>query len=87
MAKRSALKDIPNDALVIDELKASELTCEALGVAEKTIVVVKCTTTNDALIKYYGSENIYYAYQENADGSKYWHFASKDQNEAIEKVK
>lgn len=87
MARNNALKDIPNDALVIDELKASELTCEAIGVAETTIVVVKCSTTNDNLIKYYGSDTIYYAYQENADGSKYWHYASKDQSEAIEKVK
>lgn len=86
-AESHATADIPNDALVIEALKASELSCETIGVSDKVIVVVKCTTTNDKLIKYYGSETIYYGYQRTADGKQYWHHASKDRDEAIEKVK
>lgn len=86
-AESNAKKDIPNDALVTEPLKASELSCETIGVSDKVIVVVKCSTTNDKLIKHYGSETIYYGYQRTADGKEYWHYASKDRNEAIEKVK
>lgn len=86
-AESSAKKDIPEDAYVWTTLKASELTCETIGVSDKTIVVVKCTTTNDEVIKHYGASTIYYAYQQSADGNKYWHYASKDRDEAIQKVK
>lgn len=86
-AESSAKKDIPEDAYVWTTLKASELTCETIGVSNKTIVVVKCTTTNDKVIEHYGASTIYYAYQQSADGSRYWHYASKDRDEAIQKVK
>ena len=86
-AESNAKKDIPEDAYVWGTLKASELTCETIGVSDKVIVVVKCSTTNDELIKHYGSATIYYGFQRSADGTKYWHYASKDRNEVIQKVK
>lgn len=86
-AESNAKKDIPEDALVFETLKASELTCETLGVSDKVVVVVKCTTTNDKIIKHYGSETIYYGFQRSADKKEYWHYASKDRDEAIKKVK
>lgn len=86
-AESNATKDIPKDAYVFTTLKASELTCETIGVSDKVVVVVKCDTNNDELIKHYGSSTIYYAFQRSADGNKYWHYASKDRDEAIQKVK
>ena len=86
-AESNAKKDIPEDAYVWSTLKASELTCETIGVSDKVVVVVKCSTTNDEVIKHYGSSTIYYGFQESADGTKYWHYASKDRDEAIQKVK
>ena len=86
-AESNAKKDIPKDALVLETLKASELTCETIGVSDKVVVVVKCSTTNDKLIEHYGSSTIYYGFQRSADGNQYWHYASKDRDEAIQKVK
>ena len=72
--------------LIGSEVKGLADELAAYG-ADKVIVVVKSSTTNDKLIKHYGSETIYYGYQRTADGKEYWHYASKDRNEAIEKVK
>ena len=71
LAEDYALEDIPEDASVWMTLKASELACESIGVVDKVIVVVECTTNHDDLIEYYGGSTIYYAFQRSADKKIY----------------
>lgn len=87
LAEDYAVEDIIEDAFVYETLKSSELSCESIGVADKVIVVVKCTTNHADLIDYYGSSTIYYAFQKSADKKSYWHYASSDRDVAIDKVR
>ena len=86
-AERHALSDIPDDALVLfDTVMEGELVCKADSRTEDAIVLVKCTTTHEEIIKKYG-KTIWYGFQSSADMSKYKHKTASTKEEVLKAFK
>lgn len=87
MAEQVALQDIPELGHTWYTVKSNELNCNANSITDDEIVLVKCTTTNEELLDYYGSSTIWYGYLESADGYSYFRWADANQSTVLSKLR
>ena len=86
-AEEKALEDVPELGFVFSTVKSNELECKTDSITDDEIVLVKCTTTNEELLDYYGSSTIWYGYLESAGGSSYFRWADPIQSNVLSKLR
>lgn len=86
-AEEKALEDVPELGFVFSTVKSNELECKTDSITDDEIVLVKCTTTNEELLDYYGSSTIWYGYLESASGSSYFRWADPIQSNVLSKLR
>lgn len=75
-------KDKALEYLEGPDTTTSQLQCEPKELIGD-LILVKCETTDEFLIKYYGSSTLWYGYLESAGGSKYKQYGSGNREEVI----
>lgn len=86
-AEQKALEDVPELGFAFSTVKSNELKCKTDSITDDEIVLVKCTTTNEELLDYYGSSTIWYGYLESASGSSYFRWADPIQSNVLSKLR
>ncbi len=86
-AEQKALEDVPELGLAFSTVKSNELKCNAESITDDEIILVKCTTTHEELLDFYGSSTIWYGYLESASGHSYFRAAHADKNEVLSRLR
>ena len=86
-AEQKALEDVPELGLAFSTVKSNELKCNAESITDDEIILVKCTTTHEELLNFYGSSTIWYGYLESASGHSYFRAAHADKNEVLSRLR